>query len=141
MKKKEEKAIGTEVGETLAAQLKEAPPGRFKVNKPATCIDKIEGRVLEEGMRPTWGLRRAGWIPKIDGQSIQKSISEKSSKIIEYKRKCNELWLVISVEGSQPSSFLSVEGRALGLDYITSFDRVYVLDFQKKSCCRLNLRS
>ena len=62
----------------------------------------------------------------------------KENKLPSYRNTISEVWLLLAVEGFQPSTWLDVGGSALEAEYTTGFDRVYVLDYQKREGIRLS---
>ncbi len=88
---------------------------------------------------PVWGPIMAGWMPDITSGIIQERIGCKNSKILKYRERCDEVWLLIVVYGYLPSTLFDVSGKALEHTYQSSFDRIYLFDFQKRNAIRLIL--
>lgn len=80
-----------------------------------------------------WGPTGIGGaMPPIPHEFVQKSIDKKNSKLESYRKRCDEVWLVLVVYGFLPSTFFEVSGKALTVVYNSNFERTYLFDFQKK---------
>lgn len=73
----------------------------------------------------------SGAMPNVPPEFVQKSIDKKNPKVEDYKKRCDEVWLVIVVYGYLPSTLFEVSGKAISELYSSNFDRTYLFDFQK----------
>lgn len=59
---------------------------------------------------------------------LQQAIDLKNSKLIHYHRNCDEYWLLIICEGSNPSSFFECDGATRDAIYKSNFDRSFFME-------------
>lgn len=72
-----------------------------------------------------WGVAAAGWVAPLTKELLQQSISEKNTNIVEYRKRYDEVWLVIATIGNQPSQFLDKSGLSDPTEVHSLFDRTY----------------
>ena len=77
-------------------------------------------------------------MPDIPSDLVLARINQKNDKVGKYREQCDEIWLLIVVDGFLPSTWFDVSGEALKQTYQSSFDRTYLFDFQKKKAIRLS---
>ena len=86
---------------------------------------------------PVWAPVMASAIPDIPSDFVQERINHKNEKVVKYRKRCDEVWLLIVVYGFLPSTWFDVSGEALKELYQSDFDRTYLFDFQKGNTIRL----
>lgn len=74
----------------------------------------------------------AGAEPEVPTSYIRERIQDKNTKITEYRDRCDEIWLLLVVDGGRPSTFFDVAGEVLENVYDSKFDQTYLSDFQRK---------
>ncbi len=72
-----------------------------------------------------WVCSSAGWIPELTPEQLQKKIDSKEVKLISYKLKCDEIWLLIVADDFRNPSTIDLNEFALTYRYRTGFDRVF----------------
>lgn len=82
--------------------------------------------------QPPWFPPMVGAEPEVPTSYIQKRVQDKNAKVAEYRGRCDEVWLLMVIDGSRPSTFLDVAGGALSSVYESRFDRTYLFGFQQK---------
>lgn len=58
---------------------------------------------------------------------IQREIDTKNVKCPEYRKLCDELWLLLDIDAATPSRFIELTEKALEAAYPSAFDRAFVL--------------
>jgi len=71
---------------------------------------------------------RAVWVREINRVEIENIIKKKEKKINDYREKCNEIWLLIVIEGISPSSIIDISSEAINRKYVFKFDKVLLFD-------------
>lgn len=65
-------------------------------------------------------------IVKVD--ELKNIINEKEEKLLLYRDKCNEVWLLIVAEGIAPSSIIKVDSLVYNYSFNSQFDRIFFFD-------------
>jgi hypothetical protein len=83
---------------------------RFKVaDQPfPRAVEAIWIRNVPE-WGPLWSVARSTMVPDLTSQVIQGHIDGKEAKLESYRQACDEVWLLLVVEGFAPSSHWSLE--------------------------------
>jgi len=71
-----------------------------------------------------------GFVTELPVSRVKERIEAKNAKLSDYRSQCDAVWLLIVVDGRQPSTFFDVSGQALRETYDSSFDRTYLFDFR-----------
>jgi len=71
-------------------------------------------------------------------QLIQQAIDEKSPKLGDYLRSCDECWLLIVAPSFKPSGMIHPDARSLSHSYNSPFSRTYFLDYGRGSVATLS---
>ena len=79
--------------------------------------------------RSVWSVPRAAFIPLLDAQLVQHRIDEKNQRVPVYRRKSNEVWLVMvhTLHFSLASTF-EYSRETLDHAYESYFDRTFLLN-------------
>lgn len=78
-----------------------------------------------------WLPTPAGWSIEISPSRVQEVINDKNDDIARYRSRCDTAWLLIAIDGRLPSSFYEIPQTTLGHTYQSSFDRTYLLHYEK----------
>jgi hypothetical protein len=77
---------------------------------PGAIPEQVEELYI---IRPTrldaeslWGVARAGTVPDLTRDRIQRVIDVKGAKLAEYRSRCEEVWLLLVVDGFSPATDL-----------------------------------
>lgn len=81
--------------------------------------------VIDAVSQGSWGARRASGIATLAPERIQAAIDGKSGKAEEYRRRCDELWLLIVSDGFSPGTDLRLPEDIELECFTSSFDRVF----------------
>jgi len=94
---------------------------------------------VELSIYPTVGQGPSCWssmavfnFPK-EAMRIQSALDEKESKVSEYRKTCQTVWLLIVADRNFFSSTFSFEPNLLQMTFQSSFDRVFLLDEPQNS--------
>jgi hypothetical protein len=85
-----------------------------------------------------WSSGNAGFMGT-NTSDIQWIISGKDKKIYTYRKKCQEVWLVIVADGSYLSSIPVLDGVIAAHQYQSTFDRVLFCDLPHDHILNLNI--
>ncbi len=72
-----------------------------------------------------------------DSGFIQRQIARKESKPRHYRASYDEIWLLLFVRGTSPSSGFDLSSEARAAAYRSPFDRLFVLDLLRRSAIEL----
>jgi hypothetical protein len=102
--KHEQRDIGSTAGKVIAQEVGTGKDvGEINAGLPEGVESVIFAR-LKEGAEPVWGPFRTGSIPEVPSDEIQTAIDDKHPKIPDYRSETDRVWLVLCVEGFQPST-------------------------------------
>lgn len=87
-----------------------------------------------------WSVARSTTVPDLTAEVVQGEIDGKEAKLESYREACDEVWLLLVVEGSAPSSHWSFERFPDDHAFATSFDRVFLYQQFKAEVRELSLR-
>ncbi len=82
----------------------------------------------EKSTKGFWAVPMGGFIPEITSKIIINRIIEKESKISSYLEFCDEIWLLIVIDGHTPSSSWSIPLPVIENIYSMDFDHVYLFE-------------
>ena len=72
-----------------------------------------------------WGVARAGWVAPLTAGVLQSRIDEKTARLIKYKKKVLENWLVVVADRTKPSQLFDVrvefDARSISSPFSRSF--------------------
>jgi len=85
-----------------------------------------------------WSFNNAGFI-SVPASELQELIESKDTKVTEYLRKCDEVWLVIVADGSQISSNAELHQDVIDHDYSSDFTNILFYDRLHKNVFQLKV--
>jgi hypothetical protein len=95
-------------------------------------IETVDITWYEKSTKGFWAVPMGGVIPEITSEIINSRIEEKELKISSYLESCDEIWLLIVIDGHTPSGSWSIPVQVIENNYITNFDHVYLFEnFEK----------
>jgi hypothetical protein len=105
---------------------------RFLQLSPITCdlphpIAGVNILIRPGSNRSSFSPLEMGWIPAISSSDILSRIADKETKIIQYEKKCDEIWLLIVANEIAVSSTVDLSQEAIQYSYSTNFDRLFFL--------------
>lgn len=71
----------------------------------------------------------ATWVVTLQPSDVERTLHAKDSKYTTYRRKCDEVWLVIGCNGEFMSTWFQEVERAASFNLHTSFDRVFLMSY------------
>jgi hypothetical protein len=90
--------------------------------------------------RNLWVSTRASFIPTLTPLDLQRRIREKEDKVSSYREQCSQLWLLITANGLEPSTFCELGTEIEDFQFETSFDRVFFLHYADELVVELRTR-
>lgn len=69
----------------------------------------------------------AAYVPKLTKNDIERTLVQKEPKISNYRKKCDEIWLVINCDGGQLSTVFEHDDSVLLEEFYSDFDRAFLL--------------
>ncbi|MCP5062381.1 MAG: hypothetical protein GY936_07960, partial [Ignavibacteriae bacterium] len=97
-------------------------------------VDHILYRTLEaihikgvEGSKSRWVPENTQEIRTINELDIQDTINNKNRKIVNYKKRCDFIWLIIDVGNYSPSTLASLGRNILNHVYESKFNKTILL--------------
>lgn len=79
--------------------------------------------------RSRWHPVGAWWVPVASVDHVQETIDKKERKIAAYRKRVEEIWLLIVLEGFSGSASWSVADAVFTHPFSTTFDGVVLLDY------------
>lgn len=117
------------VFENTSAQLEMCHLSWEELNEPLFTKYGIEMTIY-----PIPGVGKSCWSSSAcylfppEATRIQSVLDEKESRIVEYRKKCDSVWLLIVANGAFFSSQFTLDSRLKKAAFETSFDRVFLLE-------------
>ena len=75
-----------------------------------------------------WQEVRASWVNRNFVSELQTCINRKNSKYQEYRKNCNECWLLIVTNRSKDSQAFEITEETLQWKYISEFERTFYME-------------
>jgi hypothetical protein len=69
----------------------------------------------------------AVFVPPLKKEHINEVLTRKEKKYQQYRKRCNQIWLLINADGSQLSTAYDFDPALLNERFTTSFDRVFLM--------------
>jgi hypothetical protein len=85
-----------------------------------------------------WDWPEAGFVKSDAIQLFEERIREKSAKLSDYLRECDECWLLIVAPSFKPSGMIHPDAHSFSYRYNSPFSRTYFLDFGRGSVAELS---
>lgn len=135
IKEKERERLATYIFESIEdvtcdKELSELEIFEVRPNDPHITSIRFAATMQELTTRVT--VARAGWVKSTIHEEVTEAILKKSSKVEEYRKRCDDIWLLIVANGHEPSSLFDKQPSVLNLMCKSEFDKVYYLDFFDK---------
>jgi hypothetical protein len=91
------------------------------------CITEIHIQVLSDASYEMWGPSQSYVVPHLTTGELQSVIDTKNERVANYRRKCEEVWLVIVIDDGSQSSHFDVDDTLLNHEFVTNFDKLFLL--------------
>lgn len=88
----------------------------------------------------SWSPRYGYAVPGVSIDLIEERLRDKESRLDEYRRNCDEVWLLIVTDTGTPASHFEVPDPVVSTTYATGFDRVYLLTILHSDLVRLHTK-
>jgi hypothetical protein len=69
----------------------------------------------------------AVFVPPLKKERINEILTLKGMKYQQYRKRCNQIWLLINADGSQLSTTYDFDPNLSNEKFTTSFDRVFLM--------------
>jgi hypothetical protein len=121
--------IGRHVSEKTSDQLQMCRVSWEDINNPLFTKYGIEINIY-----PIDGIGKSRWSSVAcynfppEAVRVQNVLDEKASKVIEYRKGCDEVWLLIVASRDFLSSQFTPDSRLAEIRFNSSFDRVFLLE-------------
>lgn len=79
---------------------------------------------FEKATYPLWAVSMAGMVPHLTKEIIANRIQRKEKLLESYLKVCDEVWLLIVLDGFTPAGNWDVDTDVLGAEYMSNFKRV-----------------
>ena len=66
-------------------------------------IDFVDIYWYEKATYPLWCVPMSGFVPEISPEIVRLRINKKENRISTYLKSCDEIWLLIVIDGHSPS--------------------------------------
>lgn len=73
-----------------------------------------------------WNHPLASFVPTVNPQQIQSILDGKNARCADYRKKCDEIWLIIIIDRLKPSSFSMVPDAVTEHRYTHGFDSAFL---------------
>jgi hypothetical protein len=85
-----------------------------------------------------WRIVDAGWIPELSPLNVSVAIAQKELRLLEYRAKCDEIWLLLHTDGFEVATSFSVGESVSEATFATGFDRVLIFQVFEGAYLELN---
>ncbi|MEQ1935222.1 MAG: hypothetical protein ABL962_15285, partial [Fimbriimonadaceae bacterium] len=119
------------------------PGGSARIEYPSSStsqpqeVDLILVDRHEPYHKHVWRPIKASWVLQDACELFQDSITKKSKKYSDYRKKCDECWLLIGAEGTKPSSAIRPNQSSLVATYGAPFERVFFVRLENQQVVEL----
>lgn len=103
-------------------------------------IDFVRVIRLEGDHPPHWGYSDSFWVGETTDELIQNALDDKERNILKWRDGFDEAWVLLVLDGSVGASALRPHEQLVNNEYLSSFDRACVMEFDGKSYRELRLR-
>ncbi len=73
-----------------------------------------------------WNAPLASFVPTVNSQQIQDILDEKNTRCADYRKKCDEVWLIIVMNRFSASSYSMIPEGIAERDYAHEFDSAFL---------------
>jgi hypothetical protein len=126
--------LALEAAKLIAVHAPTAVYGRARLDYEILDGTALEGEVrLISLVRPREGAENSFVIVDSDfigvgSNPVQDAIDDKNGKVADYRRKCDQVWLILWAGRGNMSSNAALHEEAIQQSYRTHFDRVFFFD-------------
>ena len=104
-------------------------------------IDSVHGVLLEGNGPPEWDFSDSFWVAETTDEIIQTALDEKEQKIDSWRDSYDSAWVILVLDGSVGASMLRLHRQLIDSEYLSSFDRAFIMEFTGTRYKELRLRS
>jgi hypothetical protein len=102
-------------------------------------VDLLHGMLLEGDGPPDWDYTAGFWVDETTDEIIQNALDDKENKIDSWRNWYDEAWLILVLDGSVGASTLNLHEQLANTEYRSSFDRVFIMNFNGRSYAEIRL--
>jgi hypothetical protein len=121
-------AVVARIAPTVPGVQREVEAWSYNRTAPEKIPEEIEELwiIKPAGKDPEslWGVPRGGTVPEPTRDQIQQAIDEKSTRLAEYRSRCDEVWLLLVADGFSPATDLRLP-EGFTDTFVFAFDRVF----------------
>ncbi len=88
----------------------------------------------------SWSVSQSGWLSNLDESTIQTAISKKNMKICHYRKRTNEIWLLLVIDQIYLSSSFAVPNTVISYIYDSVFNKTILFSCIDKKWWILNAK-
>lgn len=90
-----------------------------------------------------WTKEGSGWVKRDFINELQKCIDEKNDKYEKYRKNCEECWLLIVADRSNPAQCFDIDfcGEVKTHSYYSKFDQTFYMEVMHEHLVKLNCTS
>jgi hypothetical protein len=104
-------------------------------------IDSVHGVLLEGNGPPEWDFSDSFWVAETTDEIIQTALDEKEQKVDSWRDSYDSAWVILVLDGSVGASMLRLHRQLIDSEYLSSFDRAFIMEFTGTRYKELRLRS
>jgi len=90
--------------------------------------------------RSRWQPVGAWWVPVASAEKVQATIDKKECKVAAYRKRVEEVWLLIVLQGFSGSASWSVDDAVFSHRFSTTFNGVVLLDYAMNRASLLSVK-
>lgn len=120
---------------SIASKLVELAEGRLQNGKNEEFVRRDEIQIpgiaafslkRAKGSTSIWRAPLANFVPTVSSQQIQHILNEKTNRSNEYRKICDEIWLIIVIDRFRASSFAQIPEGIAERGYTHGFDSAFL---------------
>lgn len=90
-------------------------------------VQAIHYTVQDNPKYEVWGPSYGYGVPTLDATGLKATIETKDARVAEYRKRCDQAWLLIVTNLGMPSSHFTIAEKVLSHTFSTVFDRLFLL--------------
>ncbi len=90
-------------------------------------VRSVYATLMPDGFENHYFPVRAGWVKTDATEEAANALIKKSKKVDAYKKKCDEVWLLIVADGRNPSSLLGKYNGVASMPSLYGFEKVFFM--------------
>lgn len=90
-------------------------------------VQAIHYTVQDNPKYEVWGPTYGYGVPDLAVEGIEATISVKDARVLEYRKRCDQAWLLMVTNLGMPSSHFTIGEEVLRNTFSTGFDRLFLL--------------